>query len=115
MLPSEHSDILYVLLMGPGAPRADYAAYRADRSRQLVLRCHAAKAARPNARFIVGIGLDGPAQRGSSEDLVYLDTWGWSNADLARAAALRADLGYFLEGVMVEQRVDAAEYPGAGG
>lgn len=115
MLPSEHPDILYVLLMGPGAPRADYVAYRADRSRQLVLRCHAAKAARPDARFIVGIGLDGSAQRGSSEDLVYLDTGGWSDADLARAAAIRADLGYFVEGVMVEQRVDAKEYPGASG
>lgn len=115
MLPSEHPDILYVLLIGPGAPRDDYAAYRADRSRQLVLRCYAAKTARPVARFIVGIGLDGAAQRGSSEDLVYLDTAGWSEADLARAAAIRADLGYFVDGDMVEQRVDAEEYPGAGG
>jgi hypothetical protein len=114
MLPSQHPNILYVLLMGPGAPHDDYAAYRADRSRQLVLRCHAAKAARPDARFIVGIGLDGAAQRGRSEDLVYLDTAVWSEADLARAAAIRADLGYFVEGVMVEQRVDAEEYPAAG-
>jgi hypothetical protein len=115
MLPSEHPDILYVLLIGPGARRDEYAAYRADRSRQLVLRCHAAKAARPATRFIIGIGLDGAGQRGSSEDLVYLDTEGWSEADMARAAAIRADLAYFVEGVMVEQRVDAEEYPGAGG
>lgn len=115
MLPSEHPDILYVLLMGPGAPRDEYAAYRADRSRQLVLRCQAGKAARPAARFIIGIGLDAAGKRGSSEDLVYLDTEGWSEADMARAAAIRADLGYFVEGAFVEQRVDAEEYPGAGG
>lgn len=114
MLPTERADILYVLLMGPGAPRADYAAYRERRSRELMLRCHAAKAAKPEVRYVIGIGLDAAGQKGSSEDLVYLDTAEWTDADLDRANQMRVDLGFFVDGVMVEQRVDVEEYPGAG-
>ncbi|MBD8700586.1 hypothetical protein IFT54_12220 [Sphingomonas sp. CFBP 13714] len=114
LLPSEHPDIQYVLLIGPGASRDDYAEYRAHRSRELVLRCHAAKSARPAARYIVGIGVDAAAQRGSSEDLVYLDTAGWTEDDMARANAIRGDLGYFVEGSMVVQPRNVEEYPGAG-
>lgn len=112
MLPTEHANILYVLLMGPGAPQAEYAAYREHRSRELMLRCHAAKAAKPVVRYVVGIGLDAAEQKGSSEDLVYLDTAEWTDADLERANRMRVDLGFFVEGVMVEQRIDAEEYPG---
>jgi hypothetical protein len=113
MLPSEHADILYVLLIGPGAPQAEYAAYRDHRSRELMLRCYAAKAAKPEARYVVGIGLDAAGQKGSSEDLVYMDTAEWTDADLERANRMRVDLGFFVEGVMVEQRINAEEYPGA--
>ncbi|UAJ12434.1 hypothetical protein [Polymorphobacter megasporae] len=114
LLPSEHPEVHYVLLIGPGAPQAEYAAYRVHRSRELMLRCYAAKAARPDARFIVGIGLDAAGQPGSSEDLVYLDTVAWTGEDMARAVAIRADLVFFVEGVMVEHRHDIDEYPGAG-
>ena len=112
MLPSEQNDVIYVLLIGPGAPQDGYAAYRQERTRELLLRCHAAKAARPAVRYVVGIGLDAAGSAGSSEDLVYVDTAGWTAEELARAAAMRADLGFFVEGTMVEQRREAVEYPG---
>lgn len=114
MLPSEQDEVIYVLLIGPGAPRDEYAAYRQERGRELLLRCHAAKAVRPATRYAIGIGLDAAGSDGSSEDLVYIDTAGWTPEEVARAARLRADLGFFVDGKMVEQRVEAVEYPGAG-
>lgn len=114
MLPSEQDDVIYVLVMGPGVPRDEYATYRQERARELLLRCHAAKAARPRVRYVVGIGLDAAGSAGSSEDLVYVDTAGWTTEELARAAAMRADLGFFVEGTMIEQQLEAVEYPDAG-
>lgn len=113
ILPSGHSNILYVLLMGPGAAQAQYDEYRSRRSQELILRCHAAKAARPGANIIIGIGLDAPGEQGSSEDLVYLDASDWTEEDRRRAEAIRNDLGYFVDGIMQEQLIDAEEYPGA--
>lgn len=113
ILPSEDPNVLYVLLMGPGAPRNEYDEYRSRRSQELGLRCYAAKAARPNAKIIVGIGLDAPGQQGSSEDLIYLDASNWTDEEAQRAESIRKDLGYFVEGVMQEQLVDAEEYPGS--
>lgn len=103
--------MLYVLLMGPGAPRDAYDDYRSRRSQELVLRCYAAKAVRPGANIVVGIGLDAPGQQGASEDLVYLDASNWTDEEALKAEAIRKDLGYFVEGVMQEQLVDAEEYP----
>lgn len=113
ILPSEDPHVLYVLLMGPGAPRNEYDEYRSRRSQELGLRCYAAKAARPNANIIVGIGLDAPGQQGSSEDLIYFDASNWTDEEAQRAEVIRKDLGYFVEGVMQEQLVDAEEYPGS--
>lgn len=111
ILPSARGDIFYVLLIGPGAPRDRYDEYRAKRSQELLLRCHAAKAVRPAARLIIGIGLDGAWQQGGSQDLIYLDASQWTDADMDRANQIRADLGYFVEGVMNERNLVADEYP----
>ncbi|WP_426256919.1 hypothetical protein [Sphingomonas sp. DC2300-3] len=113
ILPSQDLNVLYVLLMGPGARRDQYEEYRTQRSQELVLRCYAAKAARPQARFIVGIGLDAPGGEGSSEDLVYLDTLDWTAEEAQKAEDIRRDLGYFVEGKMQEQLLDVEEYPGS--
>lgn len=113
ILPSQDPNVLYVLLMGPGARRDQYEEYRTQRSQELVLRCYAAKAARPQARFIVGIGLDAPGGDGSSEDLVYLDTVDWTVEEAQKAEDIRRDLGYFVEGKMQEQLLDVEEYPGS--
>lgn len=111
ILPSARVDIFYVLLVGPGAPRDRYEEYRAQRSQELMLRCYAAKAARPAARLIIGIGLDGAWQQGGSQDLIYLDASQWTDADMNRANQIRADLGYFVEGLMNQRNLVADEYP----
>lgn len=113
ILQSEDPNVLYVLLMGPGVPRDQYDDYRSRRSQELMLRCYAAKAARPHANIIVGIGLDAPSEQGSSEDLLYLDAHNWTDEDAQKAEAIRQDLGYFVDGVMQEQLIDAEEYPGS--
>lgn len=113
ILPSGRADVLYVLLIGPGSPRDRYDEYRAQRTQELMLRCHAAKAALPAAQLIIGIGLDSAWQRGGSEDLIYLDVSQWTNADMDRANKIRADLGYFVEGIMNERNLVADEYPNA--
>lgn len=113
ILPSQDPNVLYVLLMGPGARRDQYEEYRTQRSQELVLRCYAAKAARLQPRFIVGIGLDAPGGDGSSEDLVYLDTVDWTAEEAQKAEDIRRDLGYFVDGKMQEQLLDVEEYPGS--
>lgn len=111
LLPSTRDDVLYVLLVGPGAPRDGYEDYRVRRSQELTLRCYAAKAARPAVRYFVGIGLDGAGRQGGSQDLLYMDTSGWTEELMARANGIRADLGYFVEGAMNERNMVADEYP----
>lgn len=111
LLPSGQLDVVYALLIGRGAPIADYPEYRADRSRELQLRCIAAKAAMPSCRYIIGIALDALGVRGSSEDFVFMDTAGWDDQTIARAESMRADLGFYVKGVAVESRMIEDEYP----
>lgn len=111
LLASGQPDVAYVLLIGQGAPREAYAEYRADRSRELQLRCIAAKAAKPECRFIVGIALDARGVKGSSEDFVLIDTEDWTNEILTNATKIRQDLGYFLPGKATMTRIQEDEYP----
>ena len=108
LLPSEQVDVVYVVLIGRGAQGGDYAEYRADRSRELQLRCCAAKAARPNCLTSWASGRD---VRGTSEDFVYLDTDEWTDEVLAGAVRIREEMQYFLPGRAIESRVTEEEYP----
>jgi hypothetical protein len=111
LLPSDQSNVVYVLLIGRGAPQEDYAEYRADRSRELQLRCWAAKAARPECRYILGIALDARGVSGSSEDFVYMDTLDWTDEALTGAIRVREELQYFVPGKTIESWVNEDEYP----
>lgn len=111
LLPSDQPDVVYALLIGRGAPREKYAEYREDRSRELQLRCVAAKAARPECHYVVGIALDARGVGGGSEDFVLLDTAGWTDEIMAGAARVREELGYYLPGKAIESRLDEDEYP----
>lgn len=113
LLPSESSDFLYVLLIGRGASQADYAEYRADRGRELQLRCYAAKAARPEIRFLIGIALDAPGGQGGSEDLIYVDTTSWTAETIRQAQNMRDERRYFVSGSMLETQFIEDEYPPA--
>lgn len=113
LLTSGQPNVNYVLLIGRGDQGQDHAAYRADRASQLRARCIAAKAAKPERRFVIGFAMDARGVRGSSEDFVFMDTQDWSAEDLSRAERLRQQLGYFLPGRAIETRVVEDEYPGS--
>ena len=113
LLPSEQSDVAYVLYIGRGDQGKDHAAYRAERAKQLQLRCVAAKAVYPERRFIVGMAMDAREVRGSSEDFVCIDTAGWTAEEIQNAQKLRAELGYFKEGSATLSRLSEDEYPGS--
>ena len=75
------------------------------------MRCWAAKAARPDCRYIVGIALDARGVSGSSEDFVYLDTKGWTDEAISGAVRIREELEYFMPGKAIESRMSEDEYP----
>lgn len=103
----------YVLLVGRGDQGRDHTTYRADRASQLRARCIAAKAVKPERRYIVGIALDARGVRGSSEDFLFMDTQGWSADVVAEAERVRQELGYYLPGTTIETRLIEDEYPAA--
>lgn len=111
ILPSLRPETHYVLLIGPGDEGKDHASYRKARSEQLYARCIASKAAQPTTRFIVGLGLDASGVKGSSEDLIFLDTTDWTEQRLAEAEKLRQELGYFIDGKTKKNRIIEDEYP----
>lgn len=113
LLPSCQRDVNYVLYVGKGASRPKYDAYRKERAMVLQTRCIAAKAALPERRFIVGIGLDAAGSGGGSEDFVLMDTLTWSDEALLKAEAIRKELGYFVQGQASMARFVEYEYPGS--
>jgi hypothetical protein len=113
LLASSQPDVTYVLYIGQGAPQAEYAAYREARGLSLRSRCIAAKAARPEKRYIMGIALDARGVQGSSEDFLLLDTADWPPEAVAKADQLRQELGYFVPGRTIETPVHVEEYPAA--
>jgi hypothetical protein len=113
LLPSDQPDVSYVLYIGKGDQGKDHAAYRANRARELQMRCHAAKAVTPERRFIVGIAMDARGVKGSSEDFICLDTGEWTAEDIQKAQQLRTDLGYFKGGSAVLPGLSEDEYVGS--
>jgi hypothetical protein len=112
LLSSDQPDVTYVLYIGKGDQGEDHATYRANRTRELQMRCHAAKAVTPERRFIVGIALDAVGVSGSSEDFIYLDTGEWTADDIEKAQKLRMELGIFMGGNSILPRIAEDEYPG---
>jgi len=111
LLTSGQADVNYVLYIGRGDQGGDHAVYRADRASQLQARCIAAKAVKPERRYIVGIAMDARGVRGSSEDFVFMDTKDWPGSAIVEAEKARQELGYFLPGRTIETRITEAEYP----
>lgn len=111
LLPSDQADVNYVLFIGRGDQGKDHAAYRADRMLHLRSRCIAAKAVRPERRFVIGIALDARGVRGSSEDFIFWDTADWTEESILRAQKLREELGYFQPGQVIESQMIEDEYP----
>jgi hypothetical protein len=113
LLPSDQSDVSYVLYVGRGDQGKDHAAYRTERAKELQLRCVAAKAVNPEKRFIVGIAMDARGVKGSSEDFVFMDTLNWTSEEIQNAQKVREELGYFKGGSAIMSRLSEDEYPGS--
>jgi len=110
ILPSSQPETHYVLLIGPGDTK-DHVSYRKARTEQLYARCIASKAAQPDTRLIVGLGLDARGVKGSSEDLIVMDTRAWTTEQISQAEKLRQNLGYFVDGKMQRTQMIEDEYP----
>lgn len=113
LLESSQPDVNYVLYIGCGDQGGDHAAYREARGLALKSRCIAAKAVKPDRRYILGMALDARGVKGSSEDFLLMDTDDWPPEAVHKAEALRQELGYFLPGKTIESLVQADEYPGS--
>lgn len=112
LLESGQSDVNYVLYIGRGDQGGDHGPYRQARAEQLQARCIAAKAVRPDRRFIVGIAMDARGVCGSSEDFVFIDTESWDAVAIAAAERLRQEFGFFIPGRAIEAHIVEDEYPG---
>jgi hypothetical protein len=113
LLPSNQADVNYVLYIGRGDQGKDHATHRAERAKELQLRCVAAKAAHPDKRFIVGIAMDARGVKGSSEDFLCWDTAEWTAEEIQEAQEMRDELGWFKGGNAVLPPISEDEYPGS--
>jgi hypothetical protein len=103
---SSTSTVLYVVVY--------FGAAEDDRSRiaELGTRCLIArqKVGRGNSVIGIGIGQFLPG-RGSTSDLIYLDTSHWSAEDEEHALQMQGDLGYYANSPLHHAHED--EYPGS--
>lgn len=108
LLQSEQSDVLYVLLVGPGDGGKDHETYREARKKELTARCFAAKAVHHERKMILGIALDAKDVKGSSEDFILMDTSDWGAEEIAKAEKIRQEGKFF---VGMKSKIDEMEYP----
>lgn len=88
------NDTCFVFLVVPSAPHTDRD-QRRFRREMLFTYCNVAKLARSTARHIVGIATESGYVEDRSEDLIYLDTESWTEADMDRARNLQRMTGIF--------------------
>ncbi|MEX2376077.1 MAG: SEC-C domain-containing protein [Dehalococcoidia bacterium] len=90
-------DPLYVFMAWNRPQGLSYEAYRQVRHQTLLDYMHCAKVVRSQATDVVGVAVGLPGQDDNSEDLAYLDTRGWSQANQAEAELLQEQSGYLKE------------------
>jgi hypothetical protein len=89
-------NIAYVWMVLPRTPElSDYERYREVRKNALAHYCYACKDAFPKHNIIVGIACDAINHEGASEELIYVHTDEWSEAEYAEAKRIRKELGLF--------------------
>lgn len=87
-------NIAYVWMVFPRTPElSDYERYREVRKNALAHYCYACKDAFPKHNIIVGIACDAINHEGASEELIYVHTDEWSEAEYAEAKRIRKELG----------------------
>lgn len=92
---------------------ADYETYRQARKNWLAHYCYACKDAFPQHNIIVGIACDAINHEGASEELIYVHTDEWSEAEYAEAKRIRKEMGLFRKTIQsrltYEQSGDGSE------
>lgn len=101
-------DTCFVFLVLPSVADTEKEDRRIRRE-VLLAHCHVAKLTWPTARHIVGIATEAGIVPERSEDLVYLDTASWTEADEEQARRIQAATG-FLKAPEVKRRTER-EYP----
>jgi len=104
----------YVWMILPRTPElSDYDTYRKVRKNWLAHYCYACKDAFPQYNIIVGIACDAINHEGASEELIYVHTDEWSEAEYAEARRIRKKMGLFRKTIQshlsYEQRGDGTE------
>ncbi|WP_456767948.1 hypothetical protein [Bradyrhizobium sp. USDA 3650] len=105
------SDLVYVLVVGPGDRGRGHQRYRTERFKELRPRCIVAKAVHPECRTVLGIAVDKKGTKGSSEEFMYLDVSGWTAVQLEYARKARRDAGFFLGNGARTSVIREIEYP----
>lgn len=110
--PVTSGDACFVLLAVAQRHDLSYVRYRTFRRQTLEAYCQVAKLHLPEALDIVGIGVGALDDESMSEDLLYLDTREWGEAEEAEARDLQNKLGLLTrtKGFAVQEQ----EYPPVG-
>ncbi len=112
LLPSQTDPTLVYAILIKDHPRRElYEEYRRFRAMELHLRCQAAAVVQPEKAAVIGLGLDAANGQGGSEDFVYLDAASATEAERARWAEMRQELGYYLQANVEHNRLVEDEYP----
>ncbi len=90
---------------------ADYVEHRKSRMALLSAYCKSFKAKHPELNIIVGIAMEPKGTGGGSEDLLYLDTTGWSDDTLQKAKQMRQEIGLLLDDKVTMSRSTEYEFP----
>lgn len=103
---------MYVWLILPVSGHFEsYQGYREFRAGLLIAYCQSAKLLKPERRIVVGVATDPPGSNGGSEDMIYIDTYTWSEDDYAEARDVREKLGLFKEANVIEKSERHYQYP----
>lgn len=109
MLPDSPQEPSYVFLVLENNLNKSEEDYRHFRREFLAAHCQVAKYMHPQVDDFIGIAVDHPNHVGSSEDLIYLDTSGWTDDENQHAAKLQKDFEIFVD--VEEKSMSDQEYP----
>ena len=93
LVTGEKSGTGYCFLVCPIPQGGDYREHRLSRSAMLADYCKVMKVRSPGLRHIVGYATEPLDGERRSEDLVYLDTTGWTEADVQEARKIQQEKG----------------------
>ena len=86
----------YCFLVCPIPQGRDYREHRLARSAMLADYCKVMKVRSPDLRYIIGYATEPLDGERRSEDLIYLDTTGWTETDFKEARSIQQETGILM-------------------